>query len=173
MQQPLPPFLAAAAAGDLATLRQLIAQGEDVNQVDSKGQTAAFVALHNAESDTIKYLVQQNLFDINKKYCGMTLLLAAGIEGFTDVVDFLLEKNANVTLPSEKTGTSILIVEAARIDCNCNRIKKILELGGTPFLHEYAQDLTAFLKRNAERSSPVKAEEIRKLLSEIQNTPTP
>ena len=90
------PLLAAAAAGDLTTVKSLLEQGADKNEVAKFGRTAMIYAAMNSQLSVLSYLVEQGaLMDKADTEHGYTPLFWAVIEGHLEVVRYLLEQGAD------------------------------------------------------------------------------
>ena len=89
------PLLMAAADGDTARVRHLIAQGANVNAADEDGgDTALMFAAANGRADTVAELLKAGA-DVHKKNRGgATALLQARLHGGRQVVELLLRAGA-------------------------------------------------------------------------------
>ncbi|MEW6731425.1 MAG: ankyrin repeat domain-containing protein [Acidobacteriota bacterium] len=88
-------LVAAAASGDSATVKSLLAQGVDVNVKDKDGKTALMYAAEKGYSDIVKSLLVQAVNVNAKDKDGKTALMYAADKGHTEVVELL--KNAGAT----------------------------------------------------------------------------
>lgn len=85
----------AAAIGDSAKAKEVLAGGVEVDQRDSQGVTPLMVAAYNGNADLAKFLVDKGA-DVNAKTKrGSTPLMAAVQSGNKEMVKFLLEKGAD------------------------------------------------------------------------------
>ncbi|XP_067685419.1 putative ankyrin repeat protein RF_0381 [Haliotis asinina] len=93
------PALIAAASGHSAVLEYLVKRGANVLAVDDHGDNILHVACEEGDMDTVKFVLNLNVVDINSK----------GIDGFTpvmlateleerDVFDILIENGAYVSV---------------------------------------------------------------------------
>ncbi|KAI7904329.1 Glycerophosphoryl diester phosphodiesterase family-domain-containing protein [Cokeromyces recurvatus] len=87
----------ACRLGNLSLLKLLIEKGASVNIADEDGETALSIAIQNNFVEGIKVLIKQGHVNINiaEKVNGWTPLMIAAIEGYKDIVEILLEANAN------------------------------------------------------------------------------
>ncbi len=89
----------AASAGDLATVRNLVEKGADVNEKikDGTGRTALIKAAEKGHIDIVWYLIGKGA-DVNYKatMSGDTALEDAAAGGYIDLVRLLIEKGALV-----------------------------------------------------------------------------
>lgn len=94
------PLANAARAGDVATVRTLIARGADPNQI--AGQNSWPPLLHAIHTDQIRSVeaLLDGGADINRASPNGTtpLMMAAGY-GYTDIVELLLKHGANPRIP--------------------------------------------------------------------------
>lgn len=109
-------LMAAAYAGDLARVQQLLATGADVNATDDSGWTALMKACYNTEqkrgfADVVQALIDAGA-DIEAPigYGVRPLMLAAGY-GETAVVDTLLRAGADVLAKNEGGYTALMMVK--------------------------------------------------------------
>ena len=91
------PLLAAAAAGDSATVKSLVAAGTPVNASDAQGRTALIVAVESAQPETAKALVAAGA-DLNReaKGAGSALNIAENA-GSAELAAWLLAAGAHPT----------------------------------------------------------------------------
>jgi len=109
-------LMAAAYAGDLERVQQLLAAGADVNATDDSGWTALMKACYNTEHKRGFAEVVQALIDAGANieapigYGVRPLMLAAGY-GETAVVDTLLRAGADVLAKNEGGYTALMMVK--------------------------------------------------------------
>ena len=91
------PLLAAAAAGDAATVKSLVANGTPVNATDALGRTALIVAVESHQAEMAKALVAAGA-DLNResKIEGSALNVAEN-DGNTELAAWLLAAGAHTT----------------------------------------------------------------------------
>lgn len=88
----LPPLVAAAERGDLATLRQLLDAGTPVDQRDGRGRTALLAATHADRLEVARELVRRGA-DVNAQDdIQDSPFLYAGAEGRLAILRLLLPK---------------------------------------------------------------------------------
>lgn len=88
----------AVRVGDLATLRRLVAAGQDVDARDRYGQTALMIAAREGHSDVVIFLVERGAeLNHTAKY-GLSALMLAVIRGHAAVVETLANAGADVTI---------------------------------------------------------------------------
>ncbi len=93
-------FLHACATGDLATMRQYINRGADVNIPEAKHYNPLAVALDNNQIEAMRLLLQ-NKADPNAIYIAEPLLHRAFELASREAVDLLLEAGADPTTKAQ------------------------------------------------------------------------
>jgi len=90
------PLADAARAGDVATIRSLIAQGADPNEAAGQNHWSPLLhAIHKGQIHSIEALLDGGA-DINRlSGDGITPLMMAAGYGYTDIVQLLLRHGAN------------------------------------------------------------------------------
>ncbi|MEW6532662.1 MAG: ankyrin repeat domain-containing protein [Thermodesulfobacteriota bacterium] len=102
------PLMGAAARGDLAQVKDMLAKGADVNSTDQDGRTALMLAALGGRPEVAKLLIEKGA-DVNARMKGgSTVLMAAAMVGNAEVVRLLVEKGADVTAGDE-TGITVLM----------------------------------------------------------------
>lgn len=102
-----PPLHEAARNGDMAKVEALLAQGANVNDKDSNGETALNWAIANSEkSDIVELLLARGADVKNKAQHGETPLHGAVHLGRKNIAELLLAKGADVNAMS-KYGTPL------------------------------------------------------------------
>ena len=93
-----PSWEAAARSGDLQRLRQLLAHGAPLDQLDRYGQTALMLAAARGHAEVAQWLAEcgANL-NHTAKY-GLSALMLAVLRGHVDVARALLSVGADQTL---------------------------------------------------------------------------
>ncbi len=116
----------AASEGDIGTLRQLQAEGKDINEKDSKGTTALMYAIKSKKSEAAKYLIDAGA-DINNKDSYFTPLIYAVYYQQNELINILLKKGAN-TEARDYSGETALIHAALRIG-DIDSVKMLISAG--------------------------------------------
>jgi uncharacterized protein len=123
------PLHEAASRGDTAKIKELIAQGLDVNSNDDAGATAVLRAAANSQSNTIRLLASASA-DLDKPNAqGMTPLHKAAENGHTRAIIALADSKANVFLRNYQGETALHM--AARNN-HGDAARKLLQLGSVP-----------------------------------------
>jgi len=80
------------------TIKFLIDSGADIHKCDPEGVSLLDEAIVSGSLELVKYLVEEKQMDVNqtKRKSGFTPLMQAACYGYTDIVDFLLGKGADV-----------------------------------------------------------------------------
>jgi LysM repeat protein len=115
------------AKGDINKLRQLIAKGADVNELDSNGLTPLHISSMKGHAPISKVLLDNNAKLNPKDPEGLTPLCWAVLEGQKDVVELLVKRGVNVNTEDNSGETPI---EKAR-QRGYHEIEKILTSHGT------------------------------------------
>jgi hypothetical protein len=109
-------LVAAAEAGDLESVRQLLDEGTDVDATTASGITALMMAAHGGHLSLVRYLLARRA-DLNAQTKnGVTPLIAAAKEGHLDIVNLLLERGArtDLTLANGQNARDIALDEGHR-----------------------------------------------------------
>lgn len=80
------------------TIKLMIESGADIEQVDPQGVSLLDEAIVSGSLELVRYLVEEKGMDVNRtqRKSGFTPLMQAAVYGYTDIVDFLLEKGADI-----------------------------------------------------------------------------
>ncbi len=80
------------------TIKLMIENGADIAQVDAQGVSLLDEAIVSGSLELVRYLVEEKGMDVNRteRKSGFTPLMQAAAYGYTDIVDFLLEKGADI-----------------------------------------------------------------------------
>ncbi|MFA6014338.1 MAG: ankyrin repeat domain-containing protein [Gallionellaceae bacterium] len=109
-------LMAAAQAGDLASVKHLLASGANVNFCDELGWTPLMKACYNAElkrgfAEVVQALIEAGAnLEAPIGYGVRPLMLAAGY-GEAAVVEALLQAGANVLAQNEGGYTALMMVK--------------------------------------------------------------
>jgi Zn-dependent protease with chaperone function len=124
------PLVSAVVAGDEQEVRQLIEQGEDVNEIDDQGMTPLHWAAQDG-NDTIATLLLQAGADIDAQdeYTGMTPLMTAAQAGQSDMIALLASKGAKVNAQDLDGMTALMY---AAMNGHTEAVKTLLDLGAHP-----------------------------------------
>ena len=99
-------LLAAAAAGDDATVRAAIHDGADVDAHDAEGTPATMLATRGHHTDALRALLDAGA-DVNAQDATLdNPLLYSGREGFLDVIRLANENEADPTITNRYGGVA-------------------------------------------------------------------
>lgn len=89
------PIFTAARAGDLATVKQLVESGVEVDSTTAYGASPLTYACDKGQLEVVRYLVEQGA-DINRQdtFYNAQPIIWATMNGHTDVITFLIEQGA-------------------------------------------------------------------------------
>lgn len=94
-------FFTAIKRNDVATLKELAAQGFDLNTTDASGQNALYLALRDQMFQVAEFLARHPKFNVDQRNPkDETALMYAVLKGYTDVARTLVGRGADVN----KTG---------------------------------------------------------------------
>lgn len=125
------PFMLAAANSSLETVRLLLEHGADITRIAKCGNYTALIdaVLWNRKK-IVKYLVQQKgihkIIDVLDGRWGHTPLIVACINGYTDIVNYLISAGANVNIEDLEERSPLYI------SIMCERygiVKQLLKAG--------------------------------------------
>jgi ankyrin repeat protein len=141
------PVAKAARAGDLATVRKLIAERADVNLPAGDGSTALLWAAYQSDLEMVRALIAAGArFDAANSY-GVTPLLQASRTGDTAVIEALLKAGANPSLAHPEGETPLMAASrAGRIDA----VRLLLDRGAGVNAADLFQQETALMWAAAE-----------------------
>ncbi|XP_046553082.1 ankyrin repeat domain-containing protein 50-like [Haliotis rubra] len=98
----------AACGGHSEVVELLVSKGANVSLVDRFGINILYSACLGGDVDVVKYVLSQNMLDINDTVqCGRTAVMLAAANGHKDMVELLVDKEADVSLLDE-AGDNIL-----------------------------------------------------------------
>lgn len=141
------PVVKAAKAGDLATVRKLIAQGADVNIPEGDGSTALLWAAYNSNVEMVRALVGAGAVWDAANHYGMTPLLQASRTGDAAVMEVLLKAGAKASRANPDGETPLMAASrAGRADA----VRLLLDRGVDVNAAESIQEQTALMWAVAE-----------------------
>ena len=130
------PLIKASQEGDALAVQQLISQGANINEPDSKGYTPLMYAAWSGKYETVKYLIDKGA-DINAKDSnGYTSLLWATSYGYFDIAKLLIDKGADVNAGDDYKRTPLM--NAVPYENNMDIIKLLIERGADVNARDYA-----------------------------------
>jgi ankyrin repeat protein len=104
-----PDLVAAAKAGDLASVRQQLAEGADANTASADGSTALHWAVHRNEVEIVDALLGAGArVDVSTRE-GVTPLSLAALDGRTELIERLLDAGADPNGRSEEGQTALML----------------------------------------------------------------
>jgi uncharacterized protein len=103
----------ATAHNDASKVRQLIAAGNDPNELDDDGRTGLLVAATNGNLQIVAILLKVNAHMNVKDKLGNTPLHYAADRNHVDIAELLLDAGSPVD-PENKNGMTPLMVAASR-----------------------------------------------------------
>lgn len=138
---------AAARAGDLERVDQLIAAGADVNRSEPDGTTALLWAAYQSDAEMVTKLLQAGADPNAANSFGVTPLIQASRTGDAPVIEALLAGGADVAV-SHPTGETPLM--AASRSGHVDAVSMLLAHGSDPNATESLEDQTALMWAAAE-----------------------
>ena len=107
---PSPELWTAAATGNIASIKQFLAQGHDVNAKEpSRGSTPLILACVFGQTEAAGLLLENGADLTLVNHDGTTPLLAATIFAWPDTVAFLLKKGSDPNVANSDGTTALLI----------------------------------------------------------------
>jgi ankyrin repeat protein len=104
----LTPLIAAAKAGDVSTVKKLLATGQDPNQTDEKGYTSLQYAASTGKLNLVQVLLNAKA-DVNARGPrGYTALHAAAVQRDLAVLKALVEAGADIDVQTEDKTTPLI-----------------------------------------------------------------
>lgn len=139
-RQPTTPLSVAASAGDAAQIKNLIAQGADVNARDKDGLTALMWAAREGHAEIARVLVDAHA-DMNVRDCasaGWTPLMHAIHKNQNDLARLLIERGADVNAQAgdcreRKVEGGKSALDYAAANDNAEIVKALLARGANPY----------------------------------------
>jgi hypothetical protein len=102
------PIVAATRAGDVATIRELTARGDDANAPSGgNGWTPLMHAVHKKQLASVNALIAAGADPNRASGSGMTPLMMAAAYGYADIVQALLAGGANPRLRDGSGETAL------------------------------------------------------------------
>jgi ankyrin repeat protein len=100
------PLIQASSKGDVSTVRQLINEGANVNETDSRGYTPLMYAVWSENVETIQILLNKGVNVNAKDSAGMTPLAHAVYHNSDiDIIKLLIKGGANVNVQTNDGQT--------------------------------------------------------------------
>ncbi len=83
---------------DFETIKLLIESGVDIARCDEEGVSLLDEAIVTGDLELVRYLVEEKDMDVNmtRRKSGFTPLMQAASYGYTEIVQFLLDKGADI-----------------------------------------------------------------------------
>ncbi len=108
----------ATKLGDLQLMKILVANGNNINELDDYGHTALIISALEGHLDCIKYLVTHNA-DVNTKDNeGQTLLHISAEKGHLECIEYLIGNKDDVNAKDKKGQTPLHIsVKEGHLEC--------------------------------------------------------
>ncbi len=80
------------------TIKLLVESGIDIEKTDAQGVSFLDEAIVTGSLELVRYLVDEKGMDVNRtqRKSGFTPLMQAACYGYTQIVDFLLERGADI-----------------------------------------------------------------------------
>ncbi|MGP8154163.1 MAG: ankyrin repeat domain-containing protein [Smithella sp.] len=115
-------FTKAAGKRDLATARNLVEKGADVNEkIKFTGRMVLMKASEKGHIDIVRYLIEKGAnVNVNR---GGTALMFAAREGYTAIVQAMIKKGADLNA-TDSTGYTALSLAEARGHADAARVLK-------------------------------------------------
>ena len=121
-------LLAAADAGDLASVAALLRDGANANALSGDGDSALMRAAWQGHDDVVKALLGAGADAGYRSPRGITPLITAGIRGFDAIAESLLDAGANIDAASNDGRTALM---AAVWNGHAGVVRALLERGAT------------------------------------------
>ncbi|XP_046550763.1 ankyrin-1-like [Haliotis rubra] len=118
------PLMSAAIGGHLDVFRVLMSEGSNASLVDGSGNNILHLASLNGHLDMVKYILSQNIVDINVRgIYEWTPLMSAATGGHLDVFRFLMSEGSNASLVD---GSGNNILHLASLNGQLDMVKHIV-----------------------------------------------
>jgi hypothetical protein len=122
-----PAIIKAADSGDSSTIKRLQAEGQNINERDSRGATALMNAIWSKKTNVAKLLIESGADVKPKDIDGMDALMYAVSYGQDDLINILLDKGADIESRDSQGGTPL--VYAAVHTINIDAVKLLIKRG--------------------------------------------
>jgi ankyrin repeat protein len=103
------PLADAAAKGDAARIRGMLASGQSPNAFDLYGRPAILLAAWGNHVDAVEALVEGNVRVDDRDKTGATALLVAADRGYDRIAELLIKGKANVNLDNRQGVTPLML----------------------------------------------------------------
>ena len=100
-------LLDAAQFGDIASVKQRIAEGSNLNEINDKGKTALHLAAEHKKLKVVRLLVESNASLNLRDKAGHTALETAACFGLFEMTKLLVENGADI-ISKDNDGHSVL-----------------------------------------------------------------
>jgi ankyrin repeat protein/CHAT domain-containing protein/Flp pilus assembly protein TadD len=119
-------LISASENGDLATVKDLLSMGGDVNVKAENDKTALIAAVRGGNMDLIRFLIEKGA-DVNakNKYGDTAINEAAGRKDI-DIVRLLIDNGANINARGHYGWTALI---SAAFDDNTDMVRLLIEKG--------------------------------------------
>jgi len=115
-----------AKRGHIHVLDYLISMGLNPNGIIETGESPLLLACHAHQTEVVKYLLERNV-DTSKTLSGITPLHVVAQEGWTDLVEPLIESGSDVNVKSFPDGSTPIWL--ATQNCHTETVKKLVCCG--------------------------------------------
>ncbi|XP_067661803.1 ankyrin repeat domain-containing protein 50-like [Haliotis asinina] len=116
--QTMTPILGAALRGHTGVVDLIVSTIHNLILVDNGGDTILHYACRGGHVEMVSYVLSQNMSDINSRgYGNMTPLMSAGQRGHKEVVELLVQNNADLSLTYDgKNNILHLVCQEGRLE---------------------------------------------------------
>lgn len=121
-----PELLDAAAKGDSAGVKALLAKGAEANEENADGVTALMLAAGRGHGEIVELLLAKGAEVNAKSSTGLTALIFAANQGHAGIVKALLDAGAEVNAKGEDDVTALLL---AALTGEAGIVKALLNKG--------------------------------------------